>query len=152
MPRPNPDDLDATPLPRPVDMPRWGVMAVAGLWATCAALLVRLMPTEPFVPWIWPTLFGSTAAALVAVTARPWSDRVHLTATGIGLAALLLRPAALVVRWATRGSTTVEQLAFGSALYILIAVLWFSFCGYSLNTWRLKETVRRAHMQTPEGP
>lgn len=133
-------------------MSRGTLIVVACLWAACAVFLVRLMPREPFVPWIWPLLFGCTSVALTAVIVWPHSNRAHLVATGFGLAALLLRPAALVVRWAVNHAISFEQMAFGCGIYALGAVLWFSWCGYSLNTWRLAETVRRARKQTPGVP
>ena len=106
---------------------RLGLYAFAASFAAGAICWALLIGDEPFMPYVWPTLWALAAVTVALFAHHPESDRLYRFAGACAFAAYIARPFGTLARWAD-GDVLGPRLGIGlivfTSLAVCIAIIW----------------------------
>ena len=121
----------------------WVARTLTGLalgFAVAAGATVPLIPDEPFLPCLWPFVYGLAAVLCFGVVAWPRPRWLYMLAGGLSVISWASRPVAVVVR-ALDGQTVAPRAVLGIVAYSSLAWLSAWYWRTVVAEWRARRTV-----------
>jgi peptidoglycan/LPS O-acetylase OafA/YrhL len=123
----------------------WVARTVSALgigFAVAAVATVPLIPDEPFLPAVWPPVFGLAAVLCFAAIAWPESVRIYMAAGATSVLAWASRPVAVIVR-AVDGQAVAPRAVLGTVTYTTLAYLIAWYWTNPVAAWRARRQIER---------
>lgn len=121
-------------------MERWRRVGLLLLAFACVALghlWWLLKDTEPFIPWLWPVLFGAAGVTVALFVIIPRSHRLYQLAGSLVVTAFLMRPISLIARFADGTDPKPRDIA-GIIIYAMLAILLAWFWVREVAPWQIR--------------
>jgi hypothetical protein len=106
---------------------RAGLYLFAASFLIGAALWVRLVDDEPFMPLAWPALWILAGVSVAAFATWPRSERLYRLAGATAFGAYVARPIGTLARWYdgdVLGARLGLSLIAFTTLAVCIAIIW----------------------------